>query len=153
MNPKLDRHQINVACSEFLIFKPRQSFTALFFTILYSDDRSNNNNRIVCLPVDWGNKGMFCDHRNYDSDLTNYSDIQSWWHWKFCLKKLFFRSVRSIYWYGLASMHLHYAPVFLFSYFEWHLQLCIRSRSEHVIVSIIFYWCLIYFEYLFKKYL
>ena len=72
LNPKLDRHQINVACSEFLIFKPRQSFTTLFFTILYSDDRSNNNNRIVCLPVDWGNKGMFCDHRNYDSDLTNY---------------------------------------------------------------------------------
>ena len=42
-----------------------------FFTVLYSDDRSNNNNRIVCLPVDWGHKGMFCDHRNYDSDLTD----------------------------------------------------------------------------------
>ena len=60
--------------------------------------------------------------------------------------KLFFRSVRSIWWYGSASMHLHYAPVFLFSYFEWHLQLCIWSRCEDLIVSIIFYWYLIYFE-------
>ena len=39
-----------------------------FFNILYSDDRSNSNNRIVCVPVDWGHKGMFCHHRNYDSD-------------------------------------------------------------------------------------
>ena len=132
--------------SEFLIFISSQSFTTLFFTILCSDDRSNSNNRILCVPVDWGHKGMFCDHRNSDSNLIIYwnSNIQL-----MALKmlKLFFRSVRSIWWYGSASMHLHYAPVFLFSYFEWHLQLCIWSRCEDLIVSIIFYWYLIIKKY------
>ena len=115
-----------------------------FFSILYSDNRINSNNRIVCFPVDWGHKGMNCDHKNSDSDLIYWNANIQMMARK--ILKLFFRSVRSIWWYGLASMHLHYAPVFLFSYFEWHLQLCIRSRSEHLIVSIIFYWYLIYFE-------
>ena len=43
-----------------------------FFNILYSDDRSNSNNRIVCFPVDWGHKGIFYDHRNSDSDSVTY---------------------------------------------------------------------------------
>ena len=48
-----------------------------FFHILYSDDRSNNNNRIVCFSVDWDHKGIFCDHRNCDSDSITYSDLMA----------------------------------------------------------------------------
>ena len=133
-----------------------QPFGTLFlWSILYSDDRSNNNNRIVCFPVDWGHKGIFCYHRNYDSDSIFYIFYVLKFEYSDDGTENFaivFRSVRGIWWYGSASMHLHYASVFLFSYFEWHLQLCIRSRSEHLIVSIIFFWYPIYFEW-FKKYL